>query len=397
MAGSLFHESRVITKRLEELNLKRCLTTSVCTLFLILALSIMAFATGYKELITGARLKYILFLVLFSFAYIFTQFFATKYNKKKLIKPLYLSYYFMYAFCLAALSHVYYIMSKDISFYTFFLLFVDLVPVLSRKEQLLTLLFITASDFVYLYVHNITGIARIHIVLLTVVMAVVETFVNVSAIKAARSDTALKSERHKAQLDPLTGLLNRRGLESVVESAWTICSRNRIATSVIMLDIDFFKAYNDTFGHPAGDRCIKEVAKVINATAKRNTDYNSRIGGEEFLIFTQGMRNEDLLMLAKRIQRNIEELAMPHACHDVSDYVTVSIGISRFVPDTHRTFKELYQKADHELYNAKQNGRNCISINGSIFSRPTTQKTFESYSSAYGNARNSSYYIKVAK
>ena len=120
MAGSLFHESRVITKRLEELNLKRCLTTSVCTLFLILALSIMAFATGYKELITGARLKYRLFLVLFSFAYIFTQFFATKYNKKKLIKPLYLSYYFMYAFCLAALSHVYYIMSKDISFYTFF-------------------------------------------------------------------------------------------------------------------------------------------------------------------------------------------------------------------------------------------------------------------------------------
>jgi diguanylate cyclase (GGDEF)-like protein len=147
-----------------------------------------------------------------------------------------------------------------------------------------------------------------------------------------------------------------------------------------MLDIDFFKSYNDTYGHPAGDRCIKQIGNVISRTIRRETDINARIGGEEFLIFLQDVSRDDILLLSKRLQRGIESLQIPHANTTISKYVTVSIGAAQIVPSEDNDFNTLYKMADEALYKAKESGRNCIVLENVVFAKSSPRYVIDTVS-----------------
>lgn len=179
----------------------------------------------------------------------------------------------------------------------------------------------------------------------------------------------LRAKTISAEQDPLTGLTNRRGLARKANVLWPYCARSSTNVGVIAIDIDFFKKYNDKFGHPAGDRCLKQVADALKKTVKRESDICARTGGEEFLIFVQDMNENDMISLALRIRKNIEELKIVHAYAGVSKYVTVSMGIAIDVPDESNTYQELYEEADQSLYEAKTNGRNCIVMKNRIYGR----------------------------
>lgn len=179
----------------------------------------------------------------------------------------------------------------------------------------------------------------------------------------------LRAKSISADMDPLTALANRRGLDRKAAVLWPYCARTQTNVGLIEIDIDFFKKYNDRFGHPAGDKCLKEVAHAIKNAAKRSVDITARTGGEEFIIFVQNMTEAELVEFAMKVRKSVADLKIAHAYAGVSEYVTVSMGIAYGVPGEDYAFDDMYEEADRALYKAKNSGRNCIVCGNRVYGR----------------------------
>jgi len=160
-------------------------------------------------------------------------------------------------------------------------------------------------------------------------------------------------------VDPLTNIANRRFLEASLSREWKLQARSGLPLSVIMIDIDWFKSFNDTYGHLAGDDCLRRVAAALEATARRPTDLVARFGGEEFCVLLPMTERKGVLSTAKRMLRAITGLNIPHKGSALG-MVTVSMGIAGCLPDYFSGFDDLLHSADTALYNAKISGKNRI-------------------------------------
>ena len=163
----------------------------------------------------------------------------------------------------------------------------------------------------------------------------------------------------EARRDPLTGLANRRELQARLEALWARESLGAAAVAVIMLDIDHFKAYNDRYGHPAGDACLKRVASCVQAVLRGADDVAARYGGEEMLVVLPGLELAAASAVAERIRRRLEGLGIPHDMAGEIQIVTASFGAAS-APVGVVTAEELIAAADAALYAAKNNGRNQV-------------------------------------
>jgi diguanylate cyclase (GGDEF)-like protein len=134
--------------------------------------------------------------------------------------------------------------------------------------------------------------------------------------------------------------------------------RDRTPLSLILCDIDFFKPYNDTYGHQAGDECLKQVAVAIQKVSKRPLDFVARYGGEEFAVILPNTNIEGALLVAEAIKQAIANLAIPHKSSLVNDYVTLSLGVISMIPTAEQSLGTLIAHADKALYAAKKQGRN---------------------------------------
>jgi diguanylate cyclase (GGDEF)-like protein len=161
-----------------------------------------------------------------------------------------------------------------------------------------------------------------------------------------------------AERDGLTGLYNRRMFDSLTNRLWLQAQRNLEALQVILVDIDHFKAYNDLYGHQAGDECIRRVGAIIARAAKRPFDFCARYGGEEFALVLYAPASDSTGLL-EQIRRDILTLNIAHADSDTG-VLSVSIGSATAEPDTKRSLTGLIQTADEALYRAKQLGRNRV-------------------------------------
>ncbi len=165
-----------------------------------------------------------------------------------------------------------------------------------------------------------------------------------------------------SQSDGLTGIPNRRRLNEEYEHMYSYSLRERKHISILMLDIDYFKAYNDAYGHQAGDDCLCTIAKVISSSPERSLDFTARYGGEEFIVLLPDTDIEGAFRVAWRIHRNVESLRICHCKSSAAPFITVSIGIACMVPHSEVDRKELIRLADEALYRAKSAGRNCVSL-----------------------------------
>ncbi|MDJ0567956.1 MAG: diguanylate cyclase [Pleurocapsa sp. MO_192.B19] len=165
-----------------------------------------------------------------------------------------------------------------------------------------------------------------------------------------------------ATTDKVTGIANRYHLEDFLEREWGNTVRNQMPLSVIMIDIDRFKRYNDTYGHPQGDRCLKQVARTIDKTIKRPKDLVARYGGEEFIVILPDINIDGATAVAKNIRDQIHALNIPHATSEISDRLTISLGVASLIPAIDSQASTLIAAADKALYLAKQNGRNRIEL-----------------------------------
>ena len=162
--------------------------------------------------------------------------------------------------------------------------------------------------------------------------------------------------------DSMTSLYNRRHFDIEFEKQINIQKRAKENLIFIILDVDFFKLYNDTYGHHAGDNALISVAKTLKLSLQRASDMAFRLGGEEFGTLCSNMDEYKTLKLANKIRQNIEDLKIEHSKNKVSSYVTISLGIIVIEPNCDCTVDALYKAADSALYEAKNSGRNSVSI-----------------------------------
>jgi diguanylate cyclase (GGDEF)-like protein len=163
-----------------------------------------------------------------------------------------------------------------------------------------------------------------------------------------------------AERDGMTGLYNRRIFDDYMERLWRQSRRESTGVAIIFVDIDFFKVYNDLYGHQAGDDCLKRIAKCIARGAKRPFDFAARYGGEEFVLVLYGPPDEYARGVPEQIRRDVLELAIPHAGSQAGKHVTVSVGLAMAKPETSRSLAGAIQTADEALYQAKREGRNRV-------------------------------------
>jgi diguanylate cyclase (GGDEF)-like protein len=178
-------------------------------------------------------------------------------------------------------------------------------------------------------------------------------------------------ERANAQLeqlslcDPLTGLANRRRLDAALELEWRRLARARRPLSLLLIDIDAFKAYNDNLGHPQGDDCLRRVAAFLAEGVHRAGDLVARYGGEEFAVLLGGTAVADAAAVAGRLRAGVEALALPHPASPAGAVVTVSVGVAGWIPGIDGgAAGELVAAADRALYAAKRSGRNRMMVAG---------------------------------
>ena len=187
----------------------------------------------------------------------------------------------------------------------------------------------------------------------------------ISLIVKARVDTHIKLYRYRRKIeeismtDQMTGIANRRRYDHYSLAKWHEATRLQVSFSIFMFDIDHFKVYNDTFGHPAGDKVIAAVAKTISSHLKRSTDFVARYGGEEFVAISMGEPSKKMFEYLQKVRQTIEDLHIPHS-PTVSEWVTVSIGGVTMIPKTGSAYDVYLKIADAMLYDAKKGGRNRV-------------------------------------
>lgn len=168
-----------------------------------------------------------------------------------------------------------------------------------------------------------------------------------------------KQIEYQSQTDQLTGVANRRQHDLCSSIKWKEATRLQVPFSICMFDIDRFKVYNDTFGHPAGDKVITAVAREISSHLKRTTDFFARYGGEEFVAFLMGDSSTKAFEHLKKIRQAVEDLHIPHN-PEVAQWVTVSVGGVTIIPQEDKSYDFYLKIADAMLYDAKKFGRNRV-------------------------------------
>jgi diguanylate cyclase (GGDEF)-like protein len=176
----------------------------------------------------------------------------------------------------------------------------------------------------------------------------------------------LEQERNTAQLnlitDSLTGLLNRRYFDESLKTEFYRLKRSGDILSLIMLDVDYFKRYNDNYGHLAGDDCLRQIGTILKTIVARVPDIVARYGGEEFVVILPKTDENGAKTIAERIRKAVEALAIPHATSEIGKYVTVSIGVVTVNMSAYDSPEQIVTLADEAMYGAKKGGRNRIEV-----------------------------------
>ena len=179
-------------------------------------------------------------------------------------------------------------------------------------------------------------------------------------LEKEKAEKLAKSLLAISTLDGLTGIPNRRHFDATIAKEWNRASRTGTPISLIMCDIDYFKSYNDHYGHQKGDACLIQIATILQENARRDDDMAARYGGEEFAIILPTTNLENAMDLAEQMRKAILELSLSHNFSEVENIITASFGVATIVPRKEQQSNNLVSRADKALYKAKQDGRNCV-------------------------------------
>lgn len=175
-------------------------------------------------------------------------------------------------------------------------------------------------------------------------------------------NSANQKLRYLSYVDELTNIANRRYFEEFLKKEWQRAKRLKKVLSLIMIDIDHFKNYNDTYGHKKGDQCLEQVAQVLSKTLMRPGDFVSRFGGEEFVVVLPDTKIKGASRVAEMLRYAVQSLAIMHQSSPIEKVVTISLGVSSYSPTHDSNSDMLVNTSDSALYQAKQSGRNRVVV-----------------------------------
>ena len=249
----------------------------------------------------------------------------------------------------------------------------------SNKERLLTVYTVKPNNIDMDYPLYIT-ISRdlkslyldiqkeIYLVVILISLLILSSIVGLFMLQRKRyisrvKELNLESENRKllekyAYMDGLTEVANRRYFDIYIDKEWRFCQRKNKELSIILIDIDCFKLYNDKYGHQAGDECLKSVAKTLSKNLKRSHDFVARYGGEEFICVLPNTSLSDAKIICEKLRADVENLQIPHIDSLASSFVTISLGLVTTIPSENKDMKDFIKQADNNLYLAKNSGRN---------------------------------------
>jgi len=210
------------------------------------------------------------------------------------------------------------------------------------------------------------AITRLLVLQIYLTLAVAMTLpVSVARVRRLTTEAQLRRAVKKmadlASLDGLTGVANRRNFDATLASDWALAMRGRTTVALLMIDVDHFKKFNDTYGHLAGDACLRSVATAIGSIPRRPSDLVARYGGEEFAVLLPGSDTAGAHVIAEMVRCAVHDLEILHA-QSLSQRVTVSVGLASMVPARGAEAAELIAAADRALYQAKRNGRDRVEV-----------------------------------
>lgn len=183
----------------------------------------------------------------------------------------------------------------------------------------------------------------------------------------ARVNTHAELKRHRdylesiSYLDGLTGIANRRKFNDYLDLTWSFAVRESIPISMILMDIDNFKLFNDNYGHQDGDACLIQIAQALSETIMRKADFIARYGGEEFVCILPNTESSNAVLIAEKFRQSVISLQIPHAYSTAENCVTISLGVATIVPEKNASCSLLIKAADEALYKSKESGRNKVS------------------------------------
>ena len=220
-----------------------------------------------------------------------------------------------------------------------------------------------ASDYLVKLPNQIELIARIRSHAKNYLMQLERdaAFFALREMKKQLERSNLKLEK-LSMLDGLTGIANRRHFDNSLQEEYSRSKETRSPLSLILIDIDHFKLYNDSYGHQPGDDCLKSVATTVANECKKSSDLAARYGGEEFVVLLPDTNTEDAVLVAERIREQVKYLRKEHKSSETSDHVTISLGVSTLLADGQIGAEELLERADKALYVAKESGRDQVAI-----------------------------------
>jgi diguanylate cyclase (GGDEF)-like protein len=320
-------------------------------------------------------------LVKLAFLIIFTVIFFNYLIKKKAPSTMMglCNYYFVVIYIFFQLLLVRYELAEQSAVYAFAYgaLLIGVIPVFDMLESLtvssaymvimLLQLFLVSIDQGY-FIHSMLFILFFSIIAFMSSRIVYVTFARnfVSERVANEKKDMIEQRADNLELlsntDQLTAILNRRGFEQSFGALWKECVQSQKFISVMMIDIDKFKQYNDNYGHPEGDKCLMAVASTLKAAFMRKSDIICRYGGEEFIATMAFTDIARAYKQAERFRNMIADLRLPHAYSGIEPYITVSVGVAGFIPTEEDSPKLLIEMADKALYAAKEGGRNKVEV-----------------------------------
>ncbi len=236
-----------------------------------------------------------------------------------------------------------YALFTSLSLSLFYILMADLFIRLDKNTLLANILFLTIENLISVFCSYLKERTFIRDILLSVF--------------TSQSNNELKILSY---IDGLTGIPNRRFFEEQFEREWKRAVRTKRPISLLMIDIDFFKNFNDTLGHLEGDWVLREVARIISENLRKDMDIAARYGGEEFVVVLPETDAKEANEVAERIRKAIESRCIEHPSSKVSKCVTVSIGVATITPNENQSKEILVKRADEALYEAKRKGRNRV-------------------------------------
>lgn len=375
MRGAMNHTTYVITteeklkvKLLTE-NLRRVLYTSM-----ILAIGIPIMFMLYLFFTVPENVRLVFYGVFIGFELVAIAYFvlATNAIDRKSFRMIEFAVYSFWAFVSLfgfGLSYILYLAYADMTMYYLVLAAVTMITIMPAKDMTVYMVAQGIFALVMIFTLQMTPYQMLGIAMANGIFILLSRVLYKSQASAYEMKQRMVTMSKDAEEDPLTGLLNRRGLDRHLATIWPYCIRNHNMVAVIIIDIDNFKIFNDTFGHPEGDKCLKQVAGAIQRSARRSTDISARIGGEEFLVFVHGTDEMEPVKLAEKIRTTVEKLSIPQSPALASSFVTVSIGVAATIPTDETGFSKLYNEADKALYYAKKNGRNVIVYGSKVYGR----------------------------